>query len=189
MTEPEAAHRVPLGPGDDGWQVWRDVLVRSAGFPTEGLAPFTAPACAAAADALLAAPVEDAAVAEKAFEEAFEEAVGAGAAAVAAVVADPRFREAVTWQNTNVLPTLDALRRQPDGPRTSRRRSREDAVLRYWQRYCGKNDTVGFFGPAAWGTLDPDATEPVAVRPGAELVRDRRVAIEAWAVLALADTL
>lgn len=185
-----AGHRVPLGAAGHGWQVWRDALLRSAGFPADGLAPFGAPSCAAAADALLGARDDDAAVLDRAFEAAFADAVAAGSVAVVRVAADPRFREAVTWQNTNALPTLDALVRDgADAPRTSRRRSREDAVLRYWQRYCLKNDTVGFFGPAAWMRVDPQVAEPVVVHPGPGLVRDRLVELEGWAVQACAETL
>ncbi|HEX6756700.1 MAG TPA: lantibiotic dehydratase [Mycobacteriales bacterium] len=180
MTDPH----VPLGA--DGWLVWRDALVRSAGFPADGLAALAAPACAAAADALLDAP--DDPLAGKAFETALDEAADAGSAVLVAVAADPRFREAVTWQNPNVLSTLDVLVR--DGPharRGKRRRAKEDVVLRYWQRYCLKNDTVGFFGPAAWATVDPGSPAAVTVRPGPDLVTDRRVALEAWAAWAYAD--
>ena len=184
-----AEHRVPLDAADPaGWQVWRDAVLRTAGFPADGLAALAAPRCAAAADALLADPGDP--LAGNAFDAALAEAVAAGSAALVAVAADPRFREAVTWQNTNVLPALDALVRQgPDAPRNQRRRYREDAVLRYWQRYCLKNDTVGFFGPAAWIRVDPAEAEPLAVRPGPGLLRNRRVQLEGWAVQAVGDVL
>ncbi|MGX1615004.1 thioesterase domain-containing protein [Micromonospora chalcea] len=47
-----AAHRVPLG--DTGWSVWRDAVLRTTGFPADGLELFTAPRAATAADELLA---------------------------------------------------------------------------------------------------------------------------------------
>lgn len=188
-----AAHRVPLGSADPaGWQVWRDAILRSAGFPADGLAAFSAPDCAAAADALLAAGSTGGAdpVLDKALDAALADAVATGAAELVRIAADPRFREAVTWQNPGALPTLDALVRDgADAPRNTRRRAREDAVLRYWQRYCLKNDTVGFFGPAAWMRIDPDAADPLAVRPGPGLLRGRRVQLEGWAVHACADVL
>jgi hypothetical protein len=35
----------------------------------------------------------------------------------------------------------------PESP--ARRRRQEEVVAGYWQRYCAKNDTIGFFGPLA----------------------------------------
>ena len=178
-----AAHRVPLG--DTGWGVWRDGLLRSTGFPVSGLDSFAAPQAAEAADAYLADPVR-----ETDFDRAFTEAVRSGARTVRELARDPLLREAVTWQNTNALYALDHLAAaDPDEPRNGMRQQRETVVLRYWQRYCGKNDTIGFFGPACWFTIDPEAAERITVKPGAGLLRDRRVWIEAWAYAALADHL
>ena len=55
------------------------------------------------------------------------------------------------------------------------------------QRYCGKNDTIGFFGPLAWGRIE-DAAPPLHARSG-ELVRSRHAHFEAWPVQALAEGL
>jgi hypothetical protein len=63
----------------------------------------------------------------------------------------------------------------------------EEIVASYWQRYCGKNDTIGFFGPLAWGRIEDDAP-PLSARSGG-LVRSRHVHFEAWAVQALAQAL
>ncbi|GAB1510158.1 lantibiotic dehydratase [Actinophytocola sp. KF-1] len=168
-------HLVPLG--DTGWSVWRDVLLRSAGFPAARLDRFTAPEAAAAADALNAGD-EPADL----FDKAFAEALHAGAAAIGDVAADPLLREAVAWQNPAVLSTLDKLvAGGPDAPRTVRRRDREKALLRYWQRYCAKSETIGFFGPVSWGTVDPEAATAIRLGPG--LVRDRAVFFEAWALI------
>ncbi|MFI7673416.1 lantibiotic dehydratase [Actinophytocola sp. NPDC049390] len=174
-------HLVPLG--DTGWTVWRDVLLRSTGFPVAGLDRFTAPEAAAAADACNAGdqPAE-------LFDKVFTEALRAGAVAIGDVAADPLLREAVAWQNPAVLSTLDKLvAGGPDTRRTVRRRDREKALLRYWQRYCAKSETIGFFGPVSWGTVDPAA--PTTVRVGPELVRDRAVFFEAWALIEYGDAL
>ncbi len=174
-------HLVPLG--DTGWSVWRDVLLRSTGFPVDGLDRFSAPETAAAADALNAGdgPAD-------VFDKLFGEALRAGAVAVGEVAADPHLRAAVAWQNPGVLSTLDKLAAGgPDAPRTVRRRDREKALLRYWQRYCAKSETIGFFGPVSWGTVDPAA--PTRVRLGPGLVRDRAVFFEAWALIEYADAL
>jgi hypothetical protein len=73
------------------------------------------------------------------------------------------FREALTWQNRGALATAaDGLLK--DGVKPSRRRQREEVVARYWQRYCSKNDTIGFFGPLAWGEVR-DAGPARAARP------------------------
>ncbi|HEY0639560.1 MAG TPA: lantibiotic dehydratase, partial [Pseudonocardiaceae bacterium] len=184
MSSRPASHRVPLG--RTGWSVWRDVLVRSTGFPADGMNLFTAPDCARAADALLAAPHDD--VAAKEFDEELARATAAGARHAADLAADPLFREAVAWQGTSVPDTMDALVRAADGPRTSRQRAREALVARYWQRYSAKNETVGFFGPGCWARVDPDAAH-ATVTPGQGLVRERRVYLEHWALTALAHVL
>ena len=98
--------------------------------------------------------------------------------------ADRRFREAVTWQNPAAL--ANAVDKVAAGApaKPSRARQREEIVASYWQRYCAKNDTIGFFGPLAWGRIADDGP-PLAARSGA-LVRERAVHLEAWAVQALA---
>lgn len=101
-----------------------------------------------------------------------------------AVARDPRFREAVTWQNPAAL--ANAVDRVAAGApaKPSRTRQREEIVASYWQRYCAKNDTIGFFGPLAWGRIADDGS-PLAARSGG-LVRERDVHLEAWAVQAVA---
>ncbi|MFI6824113.1 thioesterase domain-containing protein [Micromonospora sp. NPDC050187] len=175
-------HRVPLG--DTHWSVWRDALLRTTGFPADGLTALAAPKAAAAADELLdGAPADP-------FDATFAEALRDGGETLRRIAADPLLREAVTWQNPNVLTALDGLvAAGPDAPRNVRRRDREKALLRYWQRYCGKNETVGFFGPSCWVTVDPDAATPLTARPGEQLTRRRWVAFESWAVAAYADAL
>ena len=54
----------------------------------------------------------------------------------------------------------------------------------YWQRYCSKNDTIGFFGPLAWGSF-AEHGDAIAVRSGA-LERERVVHFETWAMEAVA---
>ena len=142
---------VPLA-GD--WALWRDVAVRSAGFPVSGL-----------------------------------EAFGAGdeTARLRSVAQDPRFREAVTWQNPAAFDNAVAkvAARRPMKP--SQARQREEVVASYWQRYCAKNDTIGFFGPLAWGRI-ADHERRLEVRSG-PVERERAVHLEAWGVQALAHTI
>jgi surfactin synthase thioesterase subunit len=175
------SHHVPLG--DTGWSVWRDALLRSAGFPADGLTALSAPAAAASADALLRGKPHT-------FDTDFAAAVAATGARVVAAAGDPLLREAITWQNTNILLALDGLLAGgQDTPRNVRRRERERAVVKYWQRYCGKNETVGFFGPSCWVTMDGDLDTAAETTPGPGLTRRRWVVFEAWAVHAYAETI
>lgn len=100
---------------------------------------------------------------------------------------DPRFREAVTWQNPAAV--ANAVDKVGAGAPTkpSRARQREEIVASYWQRYCAKNDTIGFFGPLAWGRVADDGP-PLCVRSGA-VVRECSVHLEAWGVQAVATSL
>ncbi len=106
---------------------------------------------------------------------------------LARIASGARFQEAVTWQNTAALANavLKVSERSPAPP--SDRRRREQIVASYWQRYCGKNDTIGFFGPLAWGRVTDDGP-PLRARAGA-LERRRDVHLESWAVQALAEAI
>ena len=110
---------------------------------------------------------------------------GAESARLCEVARDPRFVEAVTWQNpaavdNAVAKIVDGRARKP-----SRRRQHEELVASYWQRYCAKNDTIGFFGPLAWGRIEDDARSLAACSVALE--RERVVHLEAWGVQALAE--
>ena len=100
------------------------------------------------------------------------------------VARNPAFQEAVTWQSREAL--ASAVVKLAGGERASpgRLRRREEIVASYWQRYCAKNDTIGFFGPLAWGSFD-ESGPAASVRAG-ELVRERIVHLEVWAVEAVA---
>lgn len=113
------------------------------------------------------------------------EAFGADEGArLAEVARDPAFREAVAWQSRESLTrAVDKLATGAPGS-PSRRRRWTDVVGSYWQRYCSKNDTIGFFGPLAWGSFREEG-DAIAVRSGA-LERDRAVHLETWAVEAVA---
>jgi hypothetical protein len=96
--------------------------------------------------------------------------------------ASERFREAVTWQNPQVLSrALNELAPNP----SSRGTKNYHLVVSYLTRYCAKNDTIGFFGPTGWLTLDP-AGESYC-RPGASLVDERTVYFEYWCLDSIAE--
>jgi len=171
-------HLVPL-PGTD-WTIWRDAVLRTTGFPAAGLDWFAAPECAAAADALL-----DGRTGAGSFEAVYAAAVAESAKTVQRIAGDPLFREAVAWQNPSLLPILAKLSAGAAPADRTRQRSHlrqhQDIVARYWQRYCAKNETIGFFGPVTWVTVDPTAAA-TRVTPGRVLTRGRRVGFEFWAL-------
>nr|QEO74491.1 hypothetical protein [uncultured bacterium] len=102
---------------------------------------------------------------------------------------DPRFREAVIWQNRRAFHTgMESLLRNPSGARTFKRRQNEELVASYLQRYCVKNDTIGFFGPVGWARL-ASSGEPLKVETGGGLLAARNVYFEGWCIDALADKL
>jgi hypothetical protein len=146
-----APHLVPLA-GE--WALWRDIAVRTAGFPVSGLDVFGSP------------------------DEQ---------AALRTVARDPLFQTAVTWQNRAAM--ANAVAKIADGapaPGSAQRR-REEVVASYWQRYCAKNDTIGFFGPLAWGRATDDG--PAIRASCGRLVSESTVQFEAWAIQALAGAL
>jgi hypothetical protein len=133
---------------------------------------------------------EDLAVRGAGFPIGGLDAFGPGdeSARLQAVARQPAFREAVAWQNRAAL--ANAVDKVANGSpaKPDRRRRREEVVASYWQRYCAKNDTIGFFGPLAWGQVGADGSEPLAVRSGA-LIAARDVHFEGWGIQALAESL
>lgn len=59
-----------------------------------------------------------------------------------------------------------------------------DITASYWQRYCSKNDTIGYFGPLAWGSFSEDG-DAISLRTG-DLEHERVVHFETWAIEAIA---
>ncbi|MBV9193502.1 MAG: lantibiotic dehydratase [Solirubrobacterales bacterium] len=88
------------------------------------------------------------------------------------------------WQNRSAYLTAVAKIAGRDREPGNRRRQREGVVAGYWQRYCAKNDTIGFFGPLGWGSVRDDGPA-VAVRSRG-LISARAVHFEAWCLEALA---
>src|SRR6516162_2228332 len=150
-AQPDEPHLVPL---TGEWALWRDIAIRTAGFPVSGLDIFGSQ----------------------------DEQAG-----LRAVALDSRFQTAVTWQNRAAM--RNAVGKIADGAPApgSRQRKREEVVASYWQRYCAKNDTIGFFGPLAWGRATDDG--PAVQASCGRLVSESTVHFEAWAIQALAEAL
>jgi hypothetical protein len=102
---------------------------------------------------------------------------------------DARFREAIAWQNRNALHRgIDVMLRTPAECRNHQTRKDDRLVTLYLERYCAKNETIGFFGPIGWGVFTDDGAA-LTQRPGPGLIAERQVHFEYWAVNALAETL
>ncbi|MFK0246845.1 lantibiotic dehydratase [Amycolatopsis azurea] len=175
-----------LLPGDE-WRLWREFALRGPGFPAAGvlrLAPF---GLAEAADRLSDGKGPE----WPAFEELFAGAMVDNVKELQEIAALPDFQAAVAWQNPALLQRgiglFLAWDPSVDG-RTSKRREREELVAHYWQRFCVKNDTIGFFGPVGWGRWDESA-DGVVVDPGSGLVAESNVYFSSWAVDAVARTI
>jgi hypothetical protein len=169
--------------GRTGWLLWRDVAVRSAGFPARRILGLCDEELAVAADKLH----EDSPPTAEGYAAAYLAAQQRLTAAIRATAAEPRFREAVTWQNPALV--HDCLDKAVAGERRNvRGRYHELTITAYLQRYCLKNDTVGFFGPVGWARIvDDEVGLSVATR--SEPLALRTTYFEGWAIDAVAELL
>jgi hypothetical protein len=104
---------------------------------------------------------------------------------LAEVARNPAFQEAVAWQSRESLANAvnKLARDERGGP--SRKRAWTNVVASYWQRYCSKNDTIGYFGPLAWGEFRADSGDAISLRAG-DIDAERVVHFETWAMEAVA---
>lgn len=144
----------------------------------------------AATTASLHEVVAAVALARTHFDEAFAAATEQIAQTIRAISGTQRFQEALIWQNRRAFHSgIKALLRPGAAQsRGSKQRQHEELVASYIQRYCLKNDSIGFFGPVGWAKVVDDAA-PLEAQPGAQLLASRLVSFEQWAIDALAETL
>jgi len=176
------SHRIPLA--GTNWSVWRDIALRSAGFPADmvlalGDEPLARSADATGAELHGAVPVRRRGSAESAYDLVYADAAKRLSRAVADIDADPRFREALTWQNPGLAERLAGA--GVGAARRSKDRGRELVIASYLQRYCLKNDTIGFFGPVGWASAGQQEAA-LAVTPGEQLIARRTTYFEVWAI-------
>jgi len=100
---------------------------------------------------------------------------------------EPRYREALAWQNRPLLKRIAALEKPASTIRKSRRRDLTLTLLHYWYRYRTKNESIGFFGPVSWAEI-ATSDEGLRVRPGHHLVAYRDIQFEYWALRTVCDT-
>jgi hypothetical protein len=125
------------------------------------------------------------------FHVVFQSAMERTSRSICEVANSKAFCEAVIWQNRHaylngVVPLLRTS--AENNTRSSKQRQHEELVANYLQRYCVKNDTIGFFGPVGWAKFLPQG-EGINVRPGESLLATRNVRFETWGIDALADSL
>lgn len=160
---------LPL-PGTADWSVLSPVSVRTTGLPAGLLTELS-----------WADPVED--------EQQFAAEVQRTSRVLARIAGLDLFREALAWQNPGALPMVESFASTAEqAKRDAKKRKREYKIARYIARYCSKSETIGFFGPVAWGRLTGRPGQ-VEQRPGAGLVSLRRTFAEPWAVQELAAAL
>jgi hypothetical protein len=114
-----------------------------------------------------------------AYDMVYADAAGRLSRAIAGTIADPGFREVLTWQNPGL-----AQRLQDAGVGTARRskdRGRELVIASYLQRYCLKNDTIGICGPVGWASAG-HGPAGLVVMPGEQLIARRTTYFEVWAI-------
>ncbi|HEX6526329.1 MAG TPA: amino acid adenylation domain-containing protein [Streptosporangiaceae bacterium] len=179
-STPLPPHLVRLA---DDWALWRTVCLRAAGFPVSLLSALGDAELARAADAAASADGVAGAYAAE-----FTAAVRRLSATLHEAARLPALREAVAWQNRHALTTgIDVLvRRGPEpGKRNAQRRQHEALVASYLQRYCAKNDTIGFFGPVGWSRIDDGPGIRITHAAPESSVAARATYLEGWAVRAI----
>jgi Lantibiotic dehydratase, N terminus len=172
------------------WALWRQVVVRAAGFPAPGVELMTSPALARAADGLNEREQGgDGDGRRLRYEAEFQAETERLTSQILGLAGDRRLGMALAWQNHHIFESAIApmLRNKASGHirRNSKQRQHEELIANYWQRYCLKNDTVGFFGPSCWAVLDPLASH-TRLRAGKELIASSEVFFEPWAIDQLA---
>jgi hypothetical protein len=189
------------------WALWRTVCLRGAGFPVSLLADLGAPGLAGAADSLNSESGSSESgssgtvnlgtadlgtvrlgTARAAYAAEFTAEVRRQSSALHRMAGLPPLREAVAWQNRRALETgiNVLLRHEPGaGKRNSQHRQHEALVASYLQRYCAKNDTIGFFGPVGWSCIDDESGVRVTAAAAGQMIAARVVYLESWAVRAV----
>jgi hypothetical protein len=106
---------------------------------------------------------------------------GDGTAALRRLLDEPMFLAALMWQNPDMAGNWAAR------PGFTISAYRASVLARYAQRYCAKNDSIGFFGPTGWARLEgaPSEQDGLTVT-GAGGIRRAEVCFEHWAIWTLA---
>lgn len=169
------------------WRWWDDVLVRGAGFGAGGVLRLASTSLAAQADRMGSTPFSEADLSD--YRASFAKVSVELSRELQDIARQDDFLRAVSWQNHRLLDGAVRPFCEWDPAtqtRHSKHRQREELIANYWQRYCVKNDTIGFFGPSGWGTFSDDSA--TRYTPGETLIERREVFFESWAIDCLAES-
>jgi lantibiotic biosynthesis dehydratase-like protein len=173
-------------PGGGAWNIWRGMVLRGAGFPVSDVDRLGDPALADAADRALARAFE---AGRKwpgkhdleEFDGRFAASAEETSATIAGIARQPRYLEALTWQNPQFVRNCVDRLEVAGQDRRSKLRKQQAVISNYIQRYTTKNESIGFFGPVAWAEwATGDRTS--SLRAGPALVSRRTVYFETWAI-------
>lgn len=176
--------------GESDWILWDHAMVRTAGFPVDGPSRLADEPLALVADEIaVAGPAGD--EQRALFEVLWHRHAETRLAEAAAIAQDAQFLLAVTWQNRKILenavhPFLAQIAR--GDARSRKLRLREQVIAAYWQRYCLKSESIGFFGPTTWASVGGPGPL-VATAHGPSLVDQASVHFECWPIDRLARML
>lgn len=169
------------------WRLWSEVGLRGAGFAAKRIDELADPVLAEAADQLNSAATDQAAL-EAQYRGQYAVHLSTSRASLRHIASDPRFQTAVALQNRLALKdAVLPMASDSPGRRNRTDRKREVLIANYWQRYCLKNESVGFFGPIGWARVDASGPSSWSAGPPGNLVEDERVYFEQWAIDRLAQ--
>ena len=105
------------------------------------------------------------------------------------LVTQSKFRKALIWQNHKVLEKgLDKFGQNDPSLSNKQVTQKENLIISYLQRYSTKNETIGFFGPLAWGTFNLNV-DHICFNIDQGLIRDNFVHFEFWAIKSFSSAL
>jgi hypothetical protein len=145
---------------------------------------------AAAAGKLSAAQVWESTALAKFISE-FQSEVTRISGTIRETANDDSFQRAVLLQNPKALRHILRAFRLGLGTEQKRgfkKRQNEELIASYLQRYCVKNDSIGFFGPVGWGRIVNEGPA-ITARLGPSLINKSTMYFESWCIEALANKL
>ena len=139
-------------------------------------------------DADILAMIDDPAVTPDTRAAAFAPAAADARRRLVAALGDAMAEEALFLSNRDAPARIAELAAENlDQPR-KRARQKLRLAWSYLQRFAAKNDTASFFGPVAWGRIDPRSETALQVTGDPDrVIGDRITVIEHWVAEALAE--
>jgi len=123
------------------------------------------------------------------FKQQFQSGVLRISHAIRSITKDSKFRQAMLLQNREAFRRVArSFEHQCDKQlkRGFKERQNEELVASYLQRYCVKNDTIGFFGPVGWAKLEPGERD-IQMHAGPSLVSTSSIFFENWCIETVAE--